>query len=154
MTDPSIHPDIPALPTRLTRAYGLRHPFVGAGMGFIAHEQLAAAVTNAGGLGVLGASPDPPGSLPVMVERLRALTSGPFGVDLFHPLVRVVATDGREAAWRCLSRVMIIASTLASSGPISSTFLTALGGHDLQQRNDFARVGKLILNYGHLRELP
>jgi len=27
--------------------YGLRHPFVGAGMGFIAHEQLAAAVTNA-----------------------------------------------------------------------------------------------------------
>ena len=54
----------------------------GAGMGFIAHEQLAAAVTNAGGLGVLGASPDPAGSLPVMVGRLRALTSGPFGVDL------------------------------------------------------------------------
>jgi nitronate monooxygenase len=51
-------------------------------MGFVAHEQLAAAVTNAGGLGVLGASPDPAESLPVMVERLRALTSGPFGVDL------------------------------------------------------------------------
>jgi nitronate monooxygenase len=74
--------DTGALPTQLTREYGLRHPFVGAGMGFIAHEQLAAAVTNAGGLGVLGASPDPPGSLAVMVERLRALTSGPFGVDL------------------------------------------------------------------------
>src|SRR6185437_15450919 len=93
--------DVAAFPTRLTREYGVRHPFVGAGMGFIAHEQLAAAVTNAGGLGVLGASPDPPDSLVVMVERLRALTSGPFGVDLFHPLVRVVATDGREAAWRC-----------------------------------------------------
>jgi nitronate monooxygenase len=51
-------------------------------MGFIAHEQLAAAVTNAGGLGVLGASPDPAASLIVMVERLRALTCGPFGVDL------------------------------------------------------------------------
>jgi Nitronate monooxygenase len=51
-------------------------------MGFVVHEQLAAAVTNAGGLGVLGASPDPADSLPVMVERLRALTSGPFGVDL------------------------------------------------------------------------
>ncbi|WP_263992431.1 NAD(P)H-dependent flavin oxidoreductase [Mycobacterium paraense] len=70
------------LDTRLTREFGLRHPFVGAGMGFIAHEQLAAAVTNAGGLGVLGASPDPAASLPVMVERLRALTSGLFGVDL------------------------------------------------------------------------
>jgi nitronate monooxygenase len=74
--------DVIPLPTRLTREYGVRHPFVGAGMGFIAHEQLAAAVTNAGGLGVLGASPDPADSLPVMVERLRALTSGPFGVDL------------------------------------------------------------------------
>ncbi len=74
--------DVAALSTRLTQEYGLRHPFVGAGMGFIAYERLAAAVTNAGALGVLGASPDPPGSLPVMVERLRSLTSGPFGVGL------------------------------------------------------------------------
>ena len=74
--------DVIPITTRLTQAHGIRHPFVGAGMGFIAHEHLAAAVTNAGGLGVLGASPDPPGSLPVMVDRLRALTSGPFGVDL------------------------------------------------------------------------
>jgi nitronate monooxygenase len=73
---------VAALSTRLTREYDVRHPFVGAGMGFVAHEQLAAAVTNAGGLGVLGASPDPADSLPVMVERLRALASGPFGVDL------------------------------------------------------------------------
>src|ERR1700757_5511756 len=51
-------------------------------MGVIAHERLAAAVPKAGVLGVLRAAPDPPGSLPVMVERLRALTSGPFGVDL------------------------------------------------------------------------
>jgi hypothetical protein len=49
--------DVAALSTLLTHEYGLRHPFVGAGMGFIAHEQLAAAVTNAGALGVLGASP-------------------------------------------------------------------------------------------------
>jgi len=78
----SASPGVAALPTRLTREYDTRHPFVGAGMGFIAHEQLAAAVTNAGGLGVLGASPDPADSLVAMVERLRALTSGQFGVDL------------------------------------------------------------------------
>ena len=82
MSNSSTDPDVPALQTRLTREYGLRHPFVGAGMGFIAHEQLAAAVANAGGLGVLGASPDPADSLVVMVKRLRALTCGPFGVDL------------------------------------------------------------------------
>jgi hypothetical protein len=45
----------PTLTTRLTREYRLRYPFVSAGMGFIAHPALAAAVSNAGGLGVLGA---------------------------------------------------------------------------------------------------
>lgn len=68
--------------TRLTRDYGLRHPFANAGMGFLAHPALAAAVANAGGLGILGASPDPPPSLPVMVTELRALTDRPWGVDL------------------------------------------------------------------------
>ena len=70
------------LATRLTRGYGIRYPFVGAGMGFIAHERLAAAVTNAGGLGFIGATPDPPASLPAMVQQLRQHTTGPFGVDL------------------------------------------------------------------------
>lgn len=68
--------------TRLTRDYGLRHAFVNAGMGFVAYSALAAAVANAGGLGMLGATPDPPASLPVMVAELRALTDRPWGVDL------------------------------------------------------------------------
>ena len=68
--------------TRLTTEYEVRHPLVSAGMGFIAHPPLAAAVTNAGGLGVIGATPDPPPSLPVMVAELRALTDGQWGVDL------------------------------------------------------------------------
>src|SRR6476646_7967486 len=82
MSDPSTDPDVPAPQTRLTRDYGVQHPFAGAGMSFSAHDQLAAAVTNAGGLGVLGASRDPAASLIVMVDRLRALTCRPFGVDL------------------------------------------------------------------------
>ena len=48
MSDSSTNPAVPAVQTTLTREYGVRHPFVGAGMGFIAHERLAAAVTNAG----------------------------------------------------------------------------------------------------------
>ncbi len=68
--------------TRLTHEYGLRHPLVNAGMGFVAHPALAAAVANAGGLGMLGATPDPAASLPVMVGELRALTTMPWGVDL------------------------------------------------------------------------
>ncbi|HEX4361534.1 MAG TPA: nitronate monooxygenase [Pseudonocardia sp.] len=73
-----------SVPTRLTSEYGLRHPFVSAGMGFVAHERLAAAVSNAGGLGILGASPDPPASLAAMTERMRLLTDRPWGVDLIR----------------------------------------------------------------------
>jgi enoyl-[acyl-carrier protein] reductase II len=71
MSDPSADPGVPALQTRLTREYGLRHPFVGAGMGFIAHEQLAPP-SPMPRIGRLGASPDPVASLIVMVQRLRA----------------------------------------------------------------------------------
>jgi NAD(P)H-dependent flavin oxidoreductase YrpB (nitropropane dioxygenase family) len=76
-------PEQPELQTRLTKRFGLRHPFVGAGMGFVALPELVAAVSEAGGLGVLGVAPEPP---PVFAERLtqiRALTRRPFGVDFF-----------------------------------------------------------------------
>lgn len=68
--------------TGFCRDYGLSVPFIGAGMGFISTAELTAAVSNAGGLGILGSSPLPP---PVMAEMLagaRALTDRPFGVDL------------------------------------------------------------------------
>lgn len=42
------------LSTRLTRMLGIRHPIVQAGMGGVARAELAAAVSNAGGLGMLG----------------------------------------------------------------------------------------------------
>lgn len=76
-------PSQPDLRTRLTESFGLTHPFVGAGMGFVALPELVAAVSEAGGLGVLGVAPEPP---PVFAERLaqiRALTLRPFGVDFF-----------------------------------------------------------------------
>lgn len=72
------------IPTRLTAAYGIRLPLVSAGMAFVGHEELAAAVSNAGGLGVLGASPDPVPSLRVMADRMRDRTDRPWGVDLIH----------------------------------------------------------------------
>ncbi|HEY0552701.1 MAG TPA: nitronate monooxygenase [Thermoanaerobaculia bacterium] len=74
-------PEPTDLRTRLTKRFGLRHPFVGAGMGFVGLPKLVAAVSEAGGLGVLGVAPEPP---PVFAERLtqiRALTRRPFGVD-------------------------------------------------------------------------
>jgi nitronate monooxygenase len=51
-------------------------------MAFVAYPPLAAAVSNTGGLGIIGATPDPPASLPVMVAELRELTDRPWGVNL------------------------------------------------------------------------
>jgi enoyl-[acyl-carrier protein] reductase II len=90
----------PELRTRLTESFGLRHPFVGAGMGFVALPALVAAVSEAGGLGVLGVAPEPP---PVFAERLtqiRALTSRPFGVDFFlttSPTLGPITVDAHIA---------------------------------------------------------
>jgi NAD(P)H-dependent flavin oxidoreductase YrpB (nitropropane dioxygenase family) len=69
------------LHTRLTREYGVRLPFVGAGMGFIATPQLVAAVSNAGGIGVLGNAIEPPPSTQALIQQIKLLTPGLFGVD-------------------------------------------------------------------------
>ena len=85
------HP--PSLDTRLTRSYGVRHPFVGAGMGFVALPSLVAAVSNAGGIGVLGNGIEPPPGTQALIQSIKAVTARPFGVDFifddsaFGPLV-------------------------------------------------------------------
>src|SRR5262245_41289375 len=74
----------PSLDTRLTRDYGVRYPFVSAGMGFVAYPPLVTAVSNAGGLGVLGAAIEPPPSLQILIQMIKAQTNNPFGVDFLH----------------------------------------------------------------------
>jgi NAD(P)H-dependent flavin oxidoreductase YrpB (nitropropane dioxygenase family) len=71
----------PVLETRLTREYGARHPLVSAGMAFVGTESLAAAVANAGGIGMLGAAPEQPNGVLAMIEATRRLTNGLFGVN-------------------------------------------------------------------------
>jgi NAD(P)H-dependent flavin oxidoreductase YrpB (nitropropane dioxygenase family) len=70
------------LRTQLTEQYGLEVPFVAAGMGFVAMPELAAAVSNAGGLGLLGVAPAPPPAMQAMIQAIKQLTSRQFGVDL------------------------------------------------------------------------
>src|SRR5215475_3610339 len=70
--------------TKLTRDYGLEFPFVSAGMGFFALPKLVAAVSNAGGLGLLGVGPAPPPVMRQMIQQIRELTHQPFGIDFIH----------------------------------------------------------------------
>lgn len=68
--------------TRLTEVLGIEHPVMLAGMGGVSYSALAAAVSEAGGFGCLGASTM---GMTTMVEEMaavRRLTDKPFGVDL------------------------------------------------------------------------
>jgi NAD(P)H-dependent flavin oxidoreductase YrpB (nitropropane dioxygenase family) len=69
--------------TRITELLGIRHPIVQGGMRGLGLAPLAAAVSNAGGLGMLSAHTQPDAqSLRREIERTRALTDRPFGVNL------------------------------------------------------------------------
>lgn len=69
--------------TALTRLLGIRYPIVQGGMQWVGRAELASAVSNAGGLGVLTALTQPdPDALTVEIARCRQMTDQPFGVNL------------------------------------------------------------------------
>jgi nitronate monooxygenase len=71
------------LTTRFTRLVGIDYPIVQGGMMWVGRAELAAAVSNAGGLGILTALTQPtPDDLRREIERCRSMTNKPFGVNL------------------------------------------------------------------------
>jgi enoyl-[acyl-carrier protein] reductase II len=74
--------------TRITELLGIEYPIVQAPMGYIARAQLASAVSNAGGLGIIETSS---GDLPAVrdeIRKMRDLTDKPFGVNIAQLFVR------------------------------------------------------------------
>ena len=74
-----------ALRTPICDLLGIEFPIVLAGMGGASTPKLAAAVSNAGGLGILGAAGCQPDELRAWIAETRRLTSKPFGVDTLLP---------------------------------------------------------------------
>ncbi|MDB6061027.1 MAG: 2-nitropropane dioxygenase [Verrucomicrobiaceae bacterium] len=73
----------PAMHTRVTEMLGIRYPIVQGGMMWVGRAELASAVSNAGGLGILTALTQPtPEALLQEIERCRGMTTEPFGVNL------------------------------------------------------------------------
>jgi nitronate monooxygenase len=68
--------------TNLCKLLGIDVPVIVAPMGFVTGPELAAAVSNAGGLGIMSFSGNPPAVLRQEIRSLRELTSKPFGVNL------------------------------------------------------------------------
>ncbi len=75
--------------TRITELFGIQHPIIQGGMHFVGLAELAAAVSNAGGLGLItGLTQRTPELLANEIRRCREMTDKPFGVNLtFLPTV-------------------------------------------------------------------
>jgi len=71
------------LKTRVTEMLGIEHPVIQGGMHYVGYAELAAAVSNAGGLGLITALTQPsPDALREEIRKCKKLTSKPFGVNL------------------------------------------------------------------------
>ena len=84
---------------RLLELLEIAHPIVLAPMAGLGTPELAASVSNAGGLGSLGCATLPPPAVVAAISRVRVLTDGPINVNFFcHDTP--VADRQREATWR------------------------------------------------------
>ncbi|WP_430461263.1 NAD(P)H-dependent flavin oxidoreductase [Thalassolituus sp. LLYu03] len=68
--------------TRITELLGIRYPLVLPGMSWISTPELVAAVSNAGGLGILASGPLTPEDTRSAIRRIRELTDKPFGIGV------------------------------------------------------------------------
>ncbi|POM18447.1 Nitronate monooxygenase [Burkholderia cepacia] len=75
--------------TRITELFGIDYPIIQGGMHHVGYAELAAAVSNAGGLGIItGLTQRSPADLAAEIRRCREMTDKPFGVNLtFLPTV-------------------------------------------------------------------
>ena len=75
--------------TRITELFGIEHPIIQGGMHYVGYAELAAAVSNAGGLGIItGLTQGTPEKLADEIARCNDMTDKPFGVNLtFLPIL-------------------------------------------------------------------
>lgn len=86
--------------TEITKLLGIEYPIIQGGMAWVAEHKLAAAVSNAGGLGLIGAASAPAEVVREEIHKCKELTDKPFGVNimLLNPnadeVAKVVVEEG------------------------------------------------------------
>ena len=86
--------------TKITELLGIEYPVIQGGMAWVAEHNLAAAVSNAGGLGLIGAASAPAEIVRDEIRKCRELTDKPFGVNvmLLNPnadeVAKVIVEEG------------------------------------------------------------
>lgn len=86
--------------TRITEMFGIEHPIIQGGMHYVGFAEMAAAVSNAGGLGIItGLTQKTPADLANEIAKCRDMTDKPFGVNLtFLPVVNAPDYPGMVKA--------------------------------------------------------
>ena len=97
--------------TRITNLLNIKYPLILPGMSWISTPKLVAAVSNAGGLGILATGPLSPKQTKDSIEEIRKLTNKPFGVG-----ITLLMPGSTENARVCLdAKVPVINFSLGKS---------------------------------------
>ncbi|WP_163785650.1 NAD(P)H-dependent flavin oxidoreductase [Myxococcus vastator] len=136
------------LHTRLTRELGVKYPFVSDGMAFVALPPLVIAVSEAGGVGMLGAAPEPADVLDVRLQAIQAGTQRPFGVNFL-----LVPRDGRHPTTRehieaCVARRVPIVAFQGGMPPSEWVATLRAAGSRVWVQAPSGEVAQLALALG------
>src|SRR6202158_4123291 len=152
-----------ALHTPLCDLLGIRYPICQAGMAFVARSGLAAAVSSAGGLGVIAAAHGTREQLREEIRRVRDLTDKPFGVDILFATIRVAGDEVEQftdqvKGWTDVTleeRVPVLIAGLGNPGPVTveahrlGIKVMALCGNVKQARDHAANGVDVVIAQGH-----
>lgn len=153
------------LPTRLTDLLGIEYPLIQGGMAWTATAELSAAVSNAGGLGVIGAGHMPTDMLRAQIRLAKTLTDRPIAVNLMLPtphideLVEMVLGEGVDAVTtgagnpgkymsafkECGIKVMPIAPSVALARRLESIGADAIIGEGMEAGGHIGELTTLVL---------
>ena len=108
--------------TRVTELFNIEYPIIQAGMVWCSGWRLASAVSNAGGLGLIGAGSMHPDTLREHIQKCKQATSKPFGVNipLLYPqieeLVKIVIEEKVGIVFTSAGNPALLTPTLKSHG--------------------------------------
>lgn len=107
--------------TRITEMLNIKYPLFQGGMAWVATADLAAAVSEAGGLGIIGAGGAPGHIIREQIQKVKAITSKPFGVNIYlnSPFVEEIVQVVTE------EKVAVVTTGAGNPGKYISQFKEA-----------------------------
>lgn len=110
--------------TRVNQLFGIEYPIIQGGMALCSEAELVSAVSNAGGLGLIGLSAMTPEQAREQIRKTKQLTRKPFGVNLpllrrdFEELLKVILDEGVKIVFSSAGNPELVVRRLKKEGLI------------------------------------